>query len=281
MPRKLAIVSAQKIAANRQNALKSTGPKTPEGKAHSRTNALKQGLFAMDPYIAHLTKWENPDEYQKLLERLTESYQPMGAAEELEVQQIAVCWWKRSRAWRYENAEIALQLCVRHVQVDSSDALSWEYKARLELLKKAELEIEATGKLSEGLKGRIFGAAQCTELWNYVDEYLSVGLAQDKGVTPLMIKEARDSDPECAKNFLFGIARGVALLLGREQERLAAGAKKLANDLEVIPRQEALDRVLRADAATERSLNRANDRLERLQRRRKGETVPPPLRVSI
>ncbi len=52
----------------------------------------------------------------------------------------------------------------------------------------------------------------------------------------------------------------------------AAESAKLANDLEAIPRAEALDRLLRAEAATERSLNRANDRLERLQRRRKGET---------
>jgi len=62
---------------------------------------------------------------------------------------------------------------------------------------------------------------------------------------------------------------------------LAAGATKLANDLEVVPRPEARDRVLRADAATERTLNRATDRLERLQRHRKGEVVPPPLSVRF
>jgi hypothetical protein len=44
---------------------------------------LKHGLFAMDLYIAALTKWEDPDEYRKLLERLADSYQPVGVAEEL------------------------------------------------------------------------------------------------------------------------------------------------------------------------------------------------------
>ncbi len=36
--------SPARLAANRQNALKSTGPKTPEGKAASRLNAFQHGL---------------------------------------------------------------------------------------------------------------------------------------------------------------------------------------------------------------------------------------------
>ena len=39
-------VSEARLAANRRNALLSTGPKTPEGKGRSRANALKHGLCA-------------------------------------------------------------------------------------------------------------------------------------------------------------------------------------------------------------------------------------------
>ena len=39
-------VSEARIAANRRNALLSSGPKTPEGKERSRANALKHGLCA-------------------------------------------------------------------------------------------------------------------------------------------------------------------------------------------------------------------------------------------
>src|SRR4051812_18743692 len=38
------IVSEARLAANRRNALRSTGPKTEEGKERSRANALKHGL---------------------------------------------------------------------------------------------------------------------------------------------------------------------------------------------------------------------------------------------
>ena len=192
-----------------------------------------------------------------------------------------VCGRRRARAWRYENAEIALTVCVRCDDPSESATLLREHQARLALLKKAELEIDATGKLSEELKGKMFADAETAELWKFSDEYVSDLLVRRIGVPFSTIKDVRDSHPDASKNFLLGTAHVAAALLVRDKQRLAAGAAKLASDVEAIPRPEVLDRLLRAEAATERSLNRAIDRLERLQRRRKGETVPPPLRVSI
>src|SRR6202011_1327388 len=40
--------SPARLAANRANALRSTGPRTPEGKSASSRNALKHGAHATD-----------------------------------------------------------------------------------------------------------------------------------------------------------------------------------------------------------------------------------------
>ena len=83
------------------------------------------------------------------------------------------------------------------------------------------------------------------------------------------------------KNVLRGTAQLAARLLMRDQDSLFAEDAKLANDLEAIPRGEALETLLRAQAANERNLNLAIDHLEHLQRQRKGEAVPPQLSVRL
>jgi hypothetical protein len=42
------VTSDKQARANRKNALKSSGPKTPEGKAVVRRNAIEHGLLARE-----------------------------------------------------------------------------------------------------------------------------------------------------------------------------------------------------------------------------------------
>src|ERR1035438_6866170 len=266
-------VSPRRAQANRQNALKSTGPRSPRGKAFSRRNALKHGLFAMDVYIATLTEWEDPDQYQKRLARVAEDYQPVGTAEGLEVQRIAMCWWKISRVWRYENAQIAVKLCTRHAELNKLETVPSEDQARLVLLKNAESEIEATGKISNELKGEMFADREFGKLWESGEAYLNEFLARRIGLLPPMMKEVIEENPGGRKQFLLETTRHVARTIVRERGLLMGEARKLSNDIEAVSPADTLDRALRADAAIDRSLNRAVDRLDRMQRHRKGEPV--------
>ena len=67
--------------------------------------------------------------------------------------------------------------------------------------------------------------------------------------------------------------------LQRESAKLST--PKINVSRHVLTNRDDLDRILRYETAIERSLDRAYSRLERLQRRRKGEPVLPPVDVDL
>jgi hypothetical protein len=72
------MTSQSQIDANRINAQKSTGPKTPEGKAKSRRNALQHGLTAKTCMLAD----EDPDDLLDLTEEIREKFDPQDTDED-------------------------------------------------------------------------------------------------------------------------------------------------------------------------------------------------------
>lgn len=71
----------------------------------------------------------------------------------------------------------------------------------------------------------------------------------------------------------------------RAFEEFAPTRDKLALDAEArsfsLPSADATDKLLRYEAHLDRQLYRAMDQLERLQRQRRGENVPPRLNVNL
>src|SRR3954452_523227 len=94
------MATAKQIEANRRNAQKSTGPKTEEGKAKSRLNALHHGLGAIHVPLPH----EDPNELPHILAGLMETYQPANAQEQMLVHNIASGYLRMQRASRFEAA---------------------------------------------------------------------------------------------------------------------------------------------------------------------------------
>jgi hypothetical protein len=89
--------SATKAAANRQNTLKSTGPKTPDGKATVRLNALRHGLVSEEILPA-----EDEEALRELTEGLRAELQPVGELEGLLVDRITSLLWRLRRLARVE-----------------------------------------------------------------------------------------------------------------------------------------------------------------------------------
>jgi hypothetical protein len=150
--------SDRKIEANRQNALRSTGPKTLRGKAFSRKNALKDGLFAQELFVYSVIKREDRRRFFKLHSGLRDAWQPEGKAEELEVEFIAVCWWKRARGLRCESAEtrVAHDLTATQGHVSSPRQLLTPENKRLVLLLETAMEqIKTSGEVRPEFQDKI------------------------------------------------------------------------------------------------------------------------------
>lgn len=96
----------KQIEANRKNALVSTGPVTPEGKALVSQNAVKHGIFAKDMLITAGDGKENAQEYAELLDGLISSLHPSGQMECLLVEKIAADYWRLRRVLRFEAGSI-------------------------------------------------------------------------------------------------------------------------------------------------------------------------------
>src|SRR5450759_3277589 len=92
--------SLKQIEANRRNALKSTGPTTPEGKRRSRCNAVRHGLTA-ETVIAALENWED---YQAFEAAVISDYDAESAVERELVLRLASVLWRLRRATGIETA---------------------------------------------------------------------------------------------------------------------------------------------------------------------------------
>src|SRR5215472_4997471 len=86
------------INANRANALLSSGPTSPEGKATSRFNAAKHFIDAKSMVIPG----EDPEQLRQLREDLFADLQPEGALESLLVGILVDSEWFRRRYVRIE-----------------------------------------------------------------------------------------------------------------------------------------------------------------------------------
>ena len=95
-------VTEKMVEANRQNAQKSTGPKTEEGKARSSQNSVRHGILAQHMYLTD-TPAESPENFEIIMSGLYDAYNPQDGHETILIQRIAVSYWRLARAYRYES----------------------------------------------------------------------------------------------------------------------------------------------------------------------------------
>jgi hypothetical protein len=116
------MASAAQIEANRSNAARSCGPKTPEGKARSSRNHLKFGLFSTQNCV----RPEETAEYTKLSKALWKDLHPVGPVEEMLAVEIVRAAWRRHRcavAEAEDGASPATQAAVDRARASAHASL--------------------------------------------------------------------------------------------------------------------------------------------------------------
>lgn len=236
-------VSDKQIAANRANAKKSTGPRTPEGKARSSWNAMKHGILARAVLPPSLQRYESAADLEDLLARLREDYAPATAVEGMLVEVIATCYWRLARLVRAEaGATAQAQFTAQANEEQHEDllgALERDIKIIEAALKKGDHETIRRVLDPKGL-----------------DPILTPGRALS--VAPIEIDWKR-----------------------KEQQKQQAKHPQAARDRASLPSHEEALAFARYEAQLHRQLHRALFALERLQRHRAGEAVPPPLAIDL
>ena len=98
------MTSEKQIAANRANAEKSTGPKTPETKAISAMNALRHGMTGQ----VNLMPGEDREAHDNFCAAIVESLAPEGALEIQFAQSVAEDNWRANRGRAIETNMFAI-----------------------------------------------------------------------------------------------------------------------------------------------------------------------------
>jgi hypothetical protein len=294
--------------ARRKNAQVSTGPQTQTGKRRSRWNARTHGLLSKEVVIRKGDAKENAAEYRALLELLLDEQQPVGMLESMLVERIAVCYWRLRRVLRAEVGEIrktadsAIEQEVADQLEDAQSRVamlplaaatygtdvvlrrlqrnSFGLTYLMEVLDDVRAAVEVDGKLSDESSQRLmktFGSAE-TGLWYWCFLFTHRIDLQDpddagQGLTPDIFKGMI--------LHLLDEHRGHLATLKEsreESEELSLDARMARL---VLPDARTADKLLRYETAIERQMYRAMNQLERLQRQRLGDIVPPPLSIEL
>jgi hypothetical protein len=283
---------------NQPASRRATGPRTVRGKERSKLNALKHGLF----FKAVLLEGESRAEYLSFLNDLRTEFQPQGEMESVCVENLSLLLWRKRRLLQAENAEISDQIVKTEIQ----------FKAKMRV---EAFEISRSAITSGGLLKHIHNPHIVTEtketLICFRELVVSGRFTEDSRLIEKLYGEGPNEGIPYAFRTIYEVyARSASLVktigqmqldpeemeycikvIDAEIERL----KNLEQILEAtdrerslyrsvaafIPAQEISDRLMRYETHLSREIDKVLNRLERLQRNRTGQPLPPQLVLNV
>ena len=106
-------ISQKRIEANRRNAMKSTGPRTIDGKAKSAHNSTTHGFSGLhsNPLAPGcFLKIEDERQFFGLLNEYVKTYRPQHPDELDLLSEAVYAKWRQSRIWMAETAQIEIAI---------------------------------------------------------------------------------------------------------------------------------------------------------------------------
>lgn len=285
--------SSKHLDANRRNAQKSTGPKTPEGRAVSKMNALKHGILSKEVLVRGLNINESSRDLNALHERFWQELNPAGPVEEMLVDQIVTTHWRLRRALTAESGEIALSVDEGHwkrrfkpelfslqLKIADDPMLALQDSALgnsnlATVLSELRERVEKEGELTEAAIKSAFGQPN---IYSDRFEKLRLRLSQNSNGADEAIR--REENKKQALSFIDRELTTVRWLQNECAKREAA-EEEARQAAAVLPSMEVLEKILRYETKLERQMYRAMSQLERVQRMRQGEDVPPPMTMEV
>jgi len=303
-PKSSSPLVADKTVRPSSPARRTGGPKTAQGKERSKRNARKHGIFSE----LVLLPGESRREYQSLLQGLQDYFEPEGTAEVVLVEKFAYELQCFRRYIDAERAEIRMGVSyhggnVREPQVHLTDKHitnnvthfvndpCWKIRSPVVL----DCVVGLLGILRDSIERNGFDSIQDMEFLEGIygggkQEFPAVLVSKYKffdllariaGKRPLA---GEFQTPEkCRDEFLRQIDHEINLLKSRRDTLIAIEADRsnLERHRRLVPDSPHLDRLLRYKASLERSIDRTLTQLERLQRMRRGQPIPAPLKVDL
>jgi hypothetical protein len=194
------MITTKQAEANRLNAQKSTGPKTAEGKANAKMNAVTHGLlsqFALMP-------GDDTDQFEALRTMLFEEFQPGGGYEEALVDNLTAQFWRLARLLKMESEILVYaQYSIQH---------------RIAKSKANKAELQAIGLDCDNIFKTAAYAVTCKNL-------------KDKAQG--MKTEVESAENSLGGAFLFDVKNGDSLSkLARHETRIRNDIRKIVAELE-------------------------------------------------
>ncbi len=262
-------ISEKKLEANRRNARQSTGPKTKAGKRASRLNAVTHGLLATIVVITAGDYQEDPQAFAQLLDELREQFMPVGVAEDLEVQKIALSYWRKMRAIRYEHG--AIRKRTGDLREREEDSRKNKFGSALRLgfnFERSSRGIQYLVDYLEDVKQEVLDGTVSGESYKWLeqhfpDEFTRPDQTQVGGQTVAGTVASKDY----ARQMLANIDAQLRWLSPLREKVAAIEELNLDSKISAaaLPGPGAVDKLIRYETSNDRALDRALKRLEGMQ----------------